>query len=271
LSPAAPRRRRARALLAVLGLLAAAALGVVALLFGGIDANRYRDDVAAAVQRASGRDLLLEGDLSLHVLPRPTLRVEAARLANAPWGSRPWMLEAGLLEASIAPWPLLRGGIELERLVLTSADLLLETSPAGEPNWRFGRPEGADVEQAPGTDPAEGPSAAPLGLHEIVLREVRVAWRSGARAPSTSTSSTSPLPAPRSRSASRCWAASTTRASRCAPGGRRPRRCSGASRSTPSRISPSGFPRAISPAACPRRWAASARGSTRTSPPGGST
>jgi hypothetical protein len=163
--------------LAALALVAATA--VVALLFAGIDANRSRDDVAAAVQGAIGRELVLEGDLSLRVLPRPRLRVGAAKLANAAWGSRPWMLEAGLFEAEVALRPLLRGQVELERLVLTNADLLLETSASGEPNWRFPRPEATEIDQAPGPAEAEGPSAPPPGLREVGLREVRLRWRSG--------------------------------------------------------------------------------------------
>lgn len=178
MSPA-ERRRRPRALLAALALVAAAAAAVVALLFGGIDARRYRQDVAALVQRATGREFLLEGDLSLRMLPHPTLRVEAAKLANAAWGSRPWMLEAGLFEASVALWPLLRGRVEVEGVVVTNADLLLETSARGEPNWRFSRPD-AGAEEAPATARPEGPAAALPGLREIVLREVRLAWRSGA-------------------------------------------------------------------------------------------
>ena len=55
-------------------------LVAVAMLF---DPNDYKDDITAAVARATGRTLTLEGDLGLAVFPTIEMDVGAASLSNA--------------------------------------------------------------------------------------------------------------------------------------------------------------------------------------------
>src|SRR3546814_20305799 len=75
-----------------------AGLLVVALIVAGVvvvqnmDFNEYKGLIAAKAKEATGRDLAINGDLKLNLLPlSPSLVVNDVRFANADWGSRPTM------------------------------------------------------------------------------------------------------------------------------------------------------------------------------------
>ena len=53
---------------------------VVSLVF---DPNDYKDEIAVAVEDATGRELTLEGDLELELFPRLRIAIGAAELSNA--------------------------------------------------------------------------------------------------------------------------------------------------------------------------------------------
>src|SRR5258706_7988861 len=73
-------------------------VGVVVLLFAGllvavavlVDPNDYKDDITAAVQKATGRQLTLDSKLQLAVFPTIRIAVGGATLSNAPgFGTEP--------------------------------------------------------------------------------------------------------------------------------------------------------------------------------------
>ena len=59
---------------------------VVALLAAPvfIDVNAYKPEIAAQVKRATGRDLVLDGPISLSLLPTPRVTVEGVNFFNMP-------------------------------------------------------------------------------------------------------------------------------------------------------------------------------------------
>jgi AsmA protein len=61
-------------------LLVAAALLAIAL----VDPNAFKDDIRARVEAATGRTLIIEGDLKLSVFPWLGLEIRGGRLANTP-------------------------------------------------------------------------------------------------------------------------------------------------------------------------------------------
>src|SRR5688572_24079482 len=77
------------------------ALIIVALLLVVlfVDPNDYRDDIAAVVERQTGRKLTLSGDLKLAVFPWIALETGAAALGDAPgFGNEPF---ASIQEARV--------------------------------------------------------------------------------------------------------------------------------------------------------------------------
>jgi uncharacterized protein involved in outer membrane biogenesis len=138
--------------------------------------NDHKADIAAQVKAATGRDLVIDGDISADLLPTPTLSVSRARLANAPGGSTPDMVSFEALKVRVALMPLLDGDIKVESIVLEQPSILLEQYPNGTANWELAMP--ADGAAAP-TPAAEtgGTGSLALSLDKITIEKGRILYR----------------------------------------------------------------------------------------------
>jgi uncharacterized protein involved in outer membrane biogenesis len=117
--------------------LSAAAVLLIAgyLLLRSQDYNRYRGVIETAVKNATGRQLVIRGDLALLVSLKPKLVVSDITLANAPWGEHPLMARIGRFEARIKLLPLVLGDLDITEIELNDAELNLETDASGRANW----------------------------------------------------------------------------------------------------------------------------------------
>jgi len=171
-------------LFAVLGVGLLAVVGVVVALVT-LDFGRFKGPLAAQVARATGRELVFEGEVSLRLFPRPSLNLRDVALVNAPWGSRPHALRIGTLSAEVELRPLLfERALHVTRLVMRDADLLLETDAQGRQNWQLDAAGPALAQAAPTRPAAAGTAqgvrtdAAGLPLiDEIMLSNIAVTWR----------------------------------------------------------------------------------------------
>ncbi|MDP6708137.1 MAG: AsmA family protein [Alphaproteobacteria bacterium] len=157
-----------------IGLAVVGSVGLVVTVVATLmstDFNKYRGTIAAQVKAATGRDLVIAGDIELEFGLTSRLAVDDVRLANAPWGSRPEMLLIERLEAEVPLLSLASGELVVDRLVLVGADLLLETDEAGRGNWLF---------EAAGAAPEPGSPAVPA-LTDIRVEGASITYRDGAR------------------------------------------------------------------------------------------
>jgi len=122
-------------LLAALGILAIAALAAVLIGPSFIDWSRYKGEIAARVEAATGRALTIEGGVSLALLPTPRLTIEDVRLANLSGASDPDLARVKILDARVAFIPLLTGRIRVESLDLVEPQLNFERLADGRINW----------------------------------------------------------------------------------------------------------------------------------------
>src|SRR6188508_1687766 len=173
-------------LLKILGLV----VGVVVVLFivAGVavsllfDPNDYKDDITAAVQNATGRQLTLDGDLDLAVFPTIRIAVGGATLSNAPgFGDQP-MARIGSATLSLALLPLLARRIEVSQARLEGLELNLARNRAGANNWQdLG---GGDKSQEPAPAPADGGASTPanldIGVGAIEIENARIVWNDAA-------------------------------------------------------------------------------------------
>jgi uncharacterized protein involved in outer membrane biogenesis len=111
-------------------------LFVAITLFLTLALNTLRDPIARAVTNATGRELMIQGDLKpvwswLH----PRIRAERVTFANADWGKADYLLDAGAIEASISLLPLFVGRVVLPEVRLERAQLSLEQDAQGRKNW----------------------------------------------------------------------------------------------------------------------------------------
>src|SRR5688572_9534939 len=132
-----------------------------------VDFNSYKDLVAQQVKAATGRDLILAGDVKVGLSLTPHLEIDQVSFRNADWGSEPQMLKLEKLEADVALIPLLSSQIEISRIRLVGADILLETDKDGQGNWVMG-------------DKAAGGSSAPLPqISQAAIENAKIRWKNG--------------------------------------------------------------------------------------------
>jgi uncharacterized protein involved in outer membrane biogenesis len=167
-------------------LLIGLAVLVVAVVVAGIailksqDFNQYKGLIADKVKAATGRDLTLAGDVELVISWSPALAVNDVTFANASWGSRPELVKLKRLEAEVRLIPLLSGNVEVNRIVLKGADILLETNDKGQGNWVFSTPAASSTATTTTTTTSSsgGPTALPV-VHSIKIEDSQVLWTDG--------------------------------------------------------------------------------------------
>ncbi len=174
-------------------LLAFAAL-IVAVVVGGyiylstLDFETLKAEVAAEVEKATGRQLTISGPVDLAIGLQPAIAVEDVTLANADWGSRPEMITLDRFELEVELLPLISGDVQVNRVVLVRPDILLETNPAGDGNWALGpataEATGEATGEAAGDETAQ-PGAPGAGgmipqIVALAIEEGQLVYRDGA-------------------------------------------------------------------------------------------
>jgi uncharacterized protein involved in outer membrane biogenesis len=146
-------------------------VGGVAAMFAilrSVDFNSYKDLVEQQVKAATGRDLVLAGDVKVGLSLIPHLEIDQVSFRNADWGSEPQMLKLEKLEADIAIIPLLSSQIRIRQVRLVGADILLETDKNGQGNWVMGTPS------------AGGSSSTPLPeISQVAIENAKIRWKNG--------------------------------------------------------------------------------------------
>src|SRR5689334_2320666 len=121
------------------------------------DWNRYlKPTIIAKAKEITGRDLIIDGDVGLTILPTPTFSAAKVRFANGPGGSVPDMAMLDSLDLRVALFPLLSGAIKVESVTLVGPKIVLETLPDGTPNWQIASSPSAASGTATGGTAAGG-------------------------------------------------------------------------------------------------------------------
>ena len=167
-----------RALLLGVLLLALLLAGGLWALVQGVDRGAVMARAVQEVKAATGRDFAIDGPVRLKLFPRLALVADGVRLGNAPWGSRPDMARIQQLRFDLALAPLLERRVEIGRVEMSGADLLLETNADGQGNWNFQRDTPSS--DTAGTPRANGPvSPVRVTLAELTAQDSQLTWRSG--------------------------------------------------------------------------------------------
>lgn len=157
-------------------------VAVVVLLIAGaviavltVDVNRFKPQIVAAVESATGRKLDIAQDMKLSLWPLG-IGVKQVSFANASWGSRPQMATIGEFTAQVDLMALIGGQVKVDSLVLNDVDLLLEKDRQGRANWDFAGKQPAQQQQQ--TQPAQqsGGTVIPA-VQNVSLKNVRLAYR----------------------------------------------------------------------------------------------
>ena len=87
-------------LIALLGLIVVLVVAVV-VAPRVIDWNSFKPEIAQAVRDATGRDLSIDGDIELSVLPDLSFAVAGVRLSNAAGGASPALCRVAVRQSAL--------------------------------------------------------------------------------------------------------------------------------------------------------------------------
>ncbi len=170
-------RRLKWILTGIVVLLVAVVVAGVAIL-KSLDLNQYRDLIAQKIEGATGRKVVIGGPIDLEISLSPALALSDVSLANAPWATEPQMLAVKRFEAKVALLPLLSKQVRIERIVLSGADIRLETDANGVGNWVFKQDQTAEPEPAPADEEAQGEAVLPA-FDEVTVEDSKVTYKDG--------------------------------------------------------------------------------------------
>ncbi|MEL7022343.1 MAG: AsmA family protein [Pseudomonadota bacterium] len=121
--------------LVVGGLLVGLVLLAVMAIYFLFDVNQYRDEIAEALSEETGREVRLDGQLSLSVFPRLAITTEDVTIGNAPaFGPEP-MLKLQRVAAGIDFMPLTRGELSIQTIEVIGLTVNLAVRGDGMNNW----------------------------------------------------------------------------------------------------------------------------------------
>jgi uncharacterized protein involved in outer membrane biogenesis len=165
-------------LVAVLVIVVSAALVIPSF----IDWNSYKAEIAAQAKAATGRNLVIDGDLNFTILPEPRLSAASVRFANLKGGSAADMVRLKSLDVRVRFGPLLKGKIEIETVRLVEPVILLETQKDGRVNWQFGPASGNPGAIAGGPANAarqdgSGVGSGAIRLDNLLIENGTLIWR----------------------------------------------------------------------------------------------
>lgn len=157
-------------------MLIGAFVAVVVIFIATFRADNYKPRIVAAVQAATGRTLALNGPIGLKFSLHPTIEVRDVALANPPGFSRPDMVRMQAVDVQLGLLPLIRGRIEIGRLVLVHPDILLERTASGDTNWQFARPSPPSKTAQPPAAPRQH-RPTQLAINDLRIDDGTLAYR----------------------------------------------------------------------------------------------
>jgi len=156
--------------------------GAAAILLATFDPNDYKPMVVEEVKKATGRDLELEGDISLTFFPWLGLRLGEAELGNAPgFGVDPFA-RVGDVQVRVALIPLFRGEVRADKVTLEGLQINLEKNADGKTNWddlvdNLSRAGEEAAEEQP-AEPETGASPPPvIAIGGLAITDAAIRWR----------------------------------------------------------------------------------------------
>lgn len=168
------------ALKIIIALVVLVIAGLAALPFI-IDPNDYKDEISSQVEKATGRNLSLQGDIKLSVFPWIALELGPLSLSNAKGFKAESFAEVKAAEIRIKLLPLLKKQLEMDTVVLDGLVLNLETAKDGKTNWDDLSGTASDSEPKQQDEPAEksdtaSPALAAVSIAGVQLTNANILW-----------------------------------------------------------------------------------------------
>ncbi|MBW8190954.1 AsmA family protein [Neiella marina] len=161
----------------VAGVVAALVLAVV-VFTAVFDPNDYKDEISGAVKDATGRDLVIAGDIGWNLFPNFGLGLADVTFSNPAGFAEPIMASLKKLDVSVALLPLIGGNLEVSHIAVDELSVKLTTLPDGTDNLAdLTSASSADkpVETQPADSSSSKGSLASVKLGAIAITNISLA------------------------------------------------------------------------------------------------
>jgi AsmA family protein len=159
--------------LAGIGLALVAVIAVAFTILRSMDFNDYRDLVQQRMKAATGRDLVIAGNIEASFSLSPRLTARQVTFRNAPWSDLPQMASLDEIEAEIALLPLLSGEIRIKEVVLRGGQVVVETNKDGVGNWVL------DLAPQTATETTTTTASGLPRIDRMTIEDVTLLYRNG--------------------------------------------------------------------------------------------
>ncbi|MFV9875000.1 MAG: AsmA family protein [Rickettsiales endosymbiont of Dermacentor nuttalli] len=102
-----------------------------------IPLNSYKQFAINKVREATGRELKINGPISLSLLPIPSIKIKDIELESVEGAKHDSLLKAESISASVSILSLLQGNIEISSILIDTPILNLEQNKDGLSSWEF--------------------------------------------------------------------------------------------------------------------------------------
>ncbi len=156
-------------------LLVVVVIGGGAFFINTLDLNNYKELIVNKTKEATGRDLVIAGDIEHTLWPRLGLTLGQTTFGNAPgFGDAP-MATVDKVNINVAVLPLLKSKVEASKLILHGLKVNLHTNAQGVTNWDDLVPdETSTTEEA--SDNAASPSVD-IVINGIEVTDAELLWQ----------------------------------------------------------------------------------------------
>ncbi|MGD8689538.1 MAG: AsmA family protein [Gammaproteobacteria bacterium] len=143
-----------------------------------INPNDYKDNIEQLVQKRTGRELTIQGDMKLSVFPWLGVELPHVALANAPgFGERPFAAFDSA-DVRVRLLPLIRGKVEVGTVEIDGLQANLARKADGSTNWqdiveRLGQ---GSAQPAPQEESKGGLPLSSLSVNGLELSNGAVSW-----------------------------------------------------------------------------------------------
>ena len=157
-------------------------IGAAVYLVNTVDPNDYKPKIAELVKKQTGRDINLDGELSLTFFPWAGIETGQVSLSNAEgFGDAP-MVSVENARVKVKLMPLLKKIVEVDTVVLEKPVVRLSAKKDGTTNWSDLLKESSSEQQqeSPSNDAGKGAGAiAGLAVQGVSINDGYVEWVDG--------------------------------------------------------------------------------------------
>jgi len=158
-------------------------IGLISLPFF-VNPNDYKQQISEQVENATGRQLTLDGDITLSVFPWIALELGPLSLSNAKGFKAEHFAKVDAVEVRIKLMPLLSKQLEMDTVILEGLSLNLEKNKAGKTNWDDLAASESEVSEETNSDSGtettsstnNAPALAAINIAGIRLKNANILW-----------------------------------------------------------------------------------------------